>query len=466
MRASLGVSAGSEIVCSTLMVSTADGDQRFDYRVISADEANADLGELIASAIDLMTTQVPRETLQLSGIAVGYRDRDQTHSIRSAVGTQRRDLRLVPESAAALRYLQHTGDISHVETVGICDFGATGLTVTVLDAEDGEVLESQRTEAISGNAIDELVYHLLARRHNIGERGRRPNRGMLLVRGRAAKEHLSTSPVVTIDHVAGRPVELTRDDLEHLISGLLYEAADFVGKVIANARCKPELLAVIGGSANIPAVSSVLAHQLGISVLAVDEPEAAIAKGAALLADSSQPLSYPVVSLAADAPVGTFTKVAGTLVGVAVVVGLIVAYGVQALTSGSQEGVSPAGTTVAPPPLTSPVLPITTAPSPLPLPAIGAPDTRPRASLPAERTVAPTTAPRTTLPRTTAPIPTTAATTPTRAANDTSDANPTGSLDPAPSQGAPEPEPARSSPENIRVLPNGALVDPFAAPLQ
>lgn len=382
MRASLGVSAGSEIVCSTLMLTAPDGGQTFDYRVISADEANTDLGDLVASSIELMTTQVSRETVQLNGIAVAYRDKEQTHSIRSAVGTQRRDLRLVPESIAALTYLRHTGDVAQIETVAICDFGANGLTVTVMDQVDGTVLETQRTETISGNAIDELVYHLLARRHNIVEWGRRLNRGMLTVRGRTAKEHLSTSKVVTIDHVAGRPVELTRNDLEGLIVDLLEEAAVFTGKVLANSQRKPELLAVIGGGANIPSIADTLVDQLGIPVLALDEPEAVIAKGAALLADSAQPMSYPVVSLAADQPVGTFTKVAGVVLGAFVVVGLIVGYGVQLLTQSNNSGVSPAGTSNDQPPI------LTTVPAPT-----STPNVAPNQRIPAHSTadVLPTT---------------------------------------------------------------------------
>jgi hypothetical protein len=358
------VSAGSEIVCSTLLVTAPDGSQTFDYRVISADEANTDLGDLVASAIELMTTQVTREAVQLNGISVAYRDRDQTHSIHSAVGAQRRDLRLVPECAAALTYLQHTGDVAHTETVGICDFGASGLTVTVVDQIDGSVLEAQRTEAISGNAIDELVYHLLARRHNIGsERGRRPNRGMLTIRGRTAKEHLSTAKAVTIDHVAGRPVELTREDLENLISGLLHEAAVFVSKVLANSPRRPELLAVIGGGANIPAVSATLVHHLGLPVLAVDEPEAAIAKGAALMADS-MPANYPLSNSGNDQAAGPVTKVAGLLVGAVVVVGLVVGYGIQALTSHNGNSVAPAGTSDSSTSTTSPEPLVTQAPVP------------------------------------------------------------------------------------------------------
>jgi molecular chaperone DnaK (HSP70) len=347
------------------MITAPDGSQTFDYRVISADEANTDLGDLVASAIELMTTQVPREAVQLNGISVAYRDRDQTHSIRSAVGTQRRDLRLVPESAAALSYLRYTGDLAEKQTVGICDFGASGLTVTVMDQIDGSVLETQRTEAISGNAMDELVYHLLARRHNIGgERGRRPNRGMLTIRGRTAKEHLSTARAVTIDHVAGRPVELTRDDLESLIGGLLHEAAVFVSKVLANAPRRPELLAVIGGGANIPAVSDMLVHHLGLPVLAVDEPEAAIAKGAALIADSTQ-ANYPVVSLGNDQAAGTLARVGGLLAGAVVVVGLVVGYGVQTLTSHGNS-VTPAGTSDSTAPTTSaPTQPTTAVTAPI-----------------------------------------------------------------------------------------------------
>ncbi len=345
MRTALGVSAGSEVVCSALIRTTPNGEQTTEYRVISADDgANTDLGDLVASAIELMTTQLPSEDVQPDGIAVAYRTEEQTQSIRSAVGTRRRDLQLVPESAAALTYLRSTGEVAQFSTIGLVDLGAGGLTVTVLDQIDGTVLESQRTTDISGSAIDELVYQHLANEHYARERGVRQSRTQLIARSRAAKEHLSTNDAVTIDHIAGRPLELTRADFDLFIADLVRDAAVFADSVFARAPRRPEMVAVIGGGANISCLRTGLLDGLALPILTLDEPEAVIAKGAALLADSAGPLSFPVVSMGSQAPVGTFTKVAGALIGAFVVVGLIVGYGVQALTPSADSGISPAGT--------------------------------------------------------------------------------------------------------------------------
>ncbi|MFE9325611.1 Hsp70 family protein [Nocardia sp. NPDC052278] len=371
MRTSLGISAGNEVVCSALVATASNGAQSFDYRVVSADAAHSDLGDLVASSIELMTTQLP--TTQLSydvafpthpvgarfagaksvgvdsaagrpptSVAVAYRSKEQAQVIRSATGKQR-DLRLVPEGTAALTYLRYTGLVDRYETVAIVDLGATGLSVTVADQADATILRTERTAAISGNAVDELIYHHLVDLH-YARRGTRPNRGMLTNRGRAAKEHLSIAPAVTIDHVAGQPLKLTRADFEELISDLLRETAVFVAAVFARAPTFPQAVIVIGGGANIPAVLSTLERALDIPVHTIDDPEAVIAKGAALVADSVQPSVFPVVG-AADAPVGTFTKVAGTLAGAIVVVGLVIGYGVKTFAPTGDDEISPAGTT-------------------------------------------------------------------------------------------------------------------------
>ncbi|MEV6771386.1 Hsp70 family protein [Nocardia sp. NPDC051030] len=381
MRTSLGISAGSEVVCSATVATTQNGVQNFDYRVVTADTAHSDLGDLVASSIELMTTQMPRDIVHpvgahpvaMSGvhhspesappadIAVAYRDREQAQIIRSAIGRQRRDVRLIPESTAALSFLRHTGLLDRYETVAVLDIGATGATVTVADHADDTVLRSERTTTISGNAVDELILQHLLDCH-LARRGTRPNRGMLLNRSRAAKEHLSIAPAVTIDHVAGQPLKLTRVDFEELISDLLRELAVFARGVFARAPKFPEAVAVIGGGANTPAIVVQLERQLDVPVFTVPEPEAAIAKGAALVADSATPATFPVISLGSDAPVGTFTKLAGTLAGAIVVVGLIIGYGVKELVpepQGTNYSPTTAGTT-------QPVVP--TAPSTGPTP--------------------------------------------------------------------------------------------------
>ncbi|WP_431964223.1 Hsp70 family protein [Nocardia sp. bgisy134] len=373
MRTSLGISAGNEVVCSALVATAPNGAQSFDYRVVSADAAHSDIGDLVASSIDLMTTQLPSQQVphdiawptqpvgvRFAGtgsvgleaaagrpptsVAVAYRSKEQAQVIRSATGKQR-ELELVPEGTAALTFLRHTGLLDRYETVAVVDLGATGLSVTVAEQADGTVLRSERIHAISGNAIDDLIYHHLVDLH-YARRGTRPNRRMLTNRGRAAKEHLSVSPAVTIDHVAGRPLKLTRADFEELIGDLLRDTALFTAAVFARAPKSPEAVAVIGGGANIPAVLETLERALDVPVLTVDDPEAVIAKGAALVADAAQPSGFPVAAgIGGDAPAGTFTKVIGTLAGAIVVVGLVVGYGFKTFAPTSDEEVSPAGTT-------------------------------------------------------------------------------------------------------------------------
>ncbi|WP_336085245.1 Hsp70 family protein [Nocardia sp. SSK8] len=386
MRTSLGISAGNEVVCSALVATGPSGEQHFDYRVVSADAAHSDLGDLVSSSIELMTTQLPvSETAGLIGepvgryssgvqrrtestrtrpptsVAVAYRDKEQAQAIRAAT-TRRRDLRLVPEGTAALSYLRETGLLDRYATVAVIDLGATGLTVTVADYADGSVLHTERTPTLSGNAIDELIYHHLVDLH-YARRGARPNRATLTNRGRAAKEHLSIAPAVTIDHVAGQPLKLTRSDFEELIGGLLRNIALFSSSVFSRAPRRPEAVAVIGGCANIPAVVETLAARLDMPVLTVPDPEAVIAKGAALVADAAAPSALPAALQGAsltDVPSGTVTKVVGTLAGAVVVVGLVIGYGVQAITPDSTD-VTPAGTSSS---VRQPSLPGSPAPTP------------------------------------------------------------------------------------------------------
>ncbi|WP_227984220.1 Hsp70 family protein [Nocardia spumae] len=362
MRTSLGISAGNEVVCSAVVTTAPNGAQTFDYRVVSADVAHSDPGDLVASSIELMTTQMPRDYLHRVGthtpgalvpqsqpvppgaIAVAYRDREQAMAIRAAIGRERRDVQLIPESTAALTYLRHTGLLDRYETVAVIDLGASGMTVTVADLADDTVLRSERTDAISGAAVDELIYHHLLDCH-FSRRGTRPNRQMLINRSRAAKEHLSIAPAVTIDHVAGQPLKLTRADFGELIAGLLQEAADYARAVFARAPKSPAAVTVIGGGANITAVVDGLESLLDIPVLSVPEPESATAKGAALVADSVQPSPFSPITLGSDGSAGTFTKLIGTLAGAIVVVGLVVGYGVKELVPTAHQDVTPAGTT-------------------------------------------------------------------------------------------------------------------------
>ncbi|MEU1984288.1 Hsp70 family protein [Nocardia sp. NPDC019395] len=388
MRTSLGISAGNEVVCSALVTTAANGARKFDYRVVSAD-AHSDLGDLVASSIELMTTQLPAshppevvfgphvpapQTSGLdviadrppTGVAVAYRSKEQAQAIRMATG-RHREPQLVQETTAALTFLRDTGLLDRYGTVAVIDLGASGCTVTVADPADGAVLHTARSTTVSGRTIDDLLYRHLVDQH-YARRGTRPNRSVLVNRARTAKEHLSVTQAVTIDHIAGRPLKLTRTDFESLTAGLLEELARFTTMTFGLADRTPEAVVVIGGGANIPAVLETLRDELDLPVLTVPDPDAVIAKGAALVADTAR-AAAPAGALTPDKSGNTLLKAFGTIAGAIVVVGLIVGYGMNTGTPDSEDEVSPAGTTSSaqlPPattvaPTTTTVVPTTTA---------------------------------------------------------------------------------------------------------
>ncbi|MET8799943.1 Hsp70 family protein [Nocardia sp. NPDC004568] len=380
MRTSLGISAGNEVVCSALVTTAANGARTFDYRVVSAD-AHSDLGDLVASSIELMTTQLPAshsheavfgtqlpatQTSGLdvmadrppTGVAVAYRSKEQAHAIRLATGKQR-EPQLVPETTAALTFLRDTGLLDRYATVAVVDLGASGCTVSVADPADGTVLHTARSGTVSGRAVDDLLYRHLVDQH-YARRGTRPNRSVLVNRARTAKEHLSVTQAVTIDHIAGKPLKLTRDDFESLTAGVWREMARFASMTFGLADRAPEAVVVIGGGANIPAVLEALRDDLRLPVLTVPDPDAVIAKGAALLADTARSAA-PIGALTPDKSGNTLLKAFGTVAGAIVVVGLIVGYGVNTMAPSSDEEVSPAGTTSsAQLPTTATIAPTTT----------------------------------------------------------------------------------------------------------
>lgn len=497
MRTSLGISAGNEVVCSALVATGPAGEQNFDYRVVSADAAHSDLGDLVSSSIELMTTQLPVTQGAMAGeplgryagahrraestrsrpptsVAVAYRNKEQAQAIRAACA-HHRDLRLVPEGTAAMTYLRDTGLLDRYATVAVVDLGATGLTVTVVDHADGAVLHTERTPTLSGNAIDELIYHHLVDLH-YARRGTRPNRSTLTNRGRAAKEHLSIAPAVTIDHVAGQPLKLTRSDFEELIGGLLRNIALFTASVFTRAPKYPEAVAVIGGCANIPAVVDTLHDRLDVPVLTVPDPEAVIAKGAALVADAAAPSALQVAALG-DAPSGTFTKVAGTLAGAVVVVGLVIGYGVQAISPDSPD-VSPAGTSST---VRQPALPVVPQQGPTPQNSESTDRTGVTNSPPTTEatTPAPSTTPSTTPPATTpSPVAPPSSTAPTLRPDPNLPQipypeSPLGPIDSGSSGGrqqrpsTPNTSPSQQRPaQSLLPIPPAASTTPSEAPLQ
>lgn len=225
---------------------------------------------------------------------------------------------IVPDSTAALTALATQPGMPGSGVVVLCDFGASGASVTLADAAAGlaPIGETLRVTAFSGNRVDEdLLNDVLAGRTA-------PAGGLVRLREacRLAKERLSTQSDTMLDvDLDGQhwSVPISRTRLEGLLEGPFTAFLDALGDALERAGVRGADLAAVaavGGMAAVPAVTARLGEELRVPVLTTAQPDAAAATGAALIAGTPAPpsagSSAPSASsattavTAADAPTG------------------------------------------------------------------------------------------------------------------------------------------------------------------
>ncbi|MBY4128590.1 Hsp70 family protein [Rhodococcus fascians] len=348
MRVGVGVSTGSEVVCAALVTVDFDGSRTVEYRTVSTDrQANTDLGELVTSAVELMASLVPGHRSP-DAIAVTYRTEEHATKIRSALTHTTRDVRLVPESAAAMADLATTGLIDGYDTIALVDLGASGLSVTVTDRTTGTVSAHGRSDVVSGNALDALVKNLVQdmTRDNLRD-DIRDDRGIGSARYRSIKEQLSRQDEVRIERYSGVPLTVGRSAFETAASPHFDDAAHFVRSVFDESTHEPEAIVLIGGGAHIPLLAGALTDMFHARIVRLPEPDAVLAVGAASVAASIADNDYPLVS-AARKNAGRMSRYSGAVAAAVVAGGLVLAYGLQTMAPADDPSVSPAGSATNP----------------------------------------------------------------------------------------------------------------------
>ncbi|MFC8179150.1 hypothetical protein ACFULT_09765 [Rhodococcus sp. NPDC057297] len=313
MRTAIGVSTGTEVVCAALIIEEDNGSRTVEYRTVSADsEVNTDVGDLVASAIDVVLALAPPpdgvgahagERVRPEVIAVTHRTEDHAASIRSACGRSTHAIVLVPETAAAHAFLDDAGSIARYRTVTVVDVGATGTTVSVIDTASGEVRHAERTSQFGGDLADRLEWDLL-------ERGGSDD---------------------------------GRDEYETALRPHVVKVGHFARRVAASAGFDAEAVVLIGGGARIPSIRAVLGSVLDLPVILPSDPDTVLAQGAALLALHGAPGRFPTVADGRGSGARSFGRYGSALAGALLVGGIVLAYGIQTLTPSNDSGVSPAG---------------------------------------------------------------------------------------------------------------------------
>lgn len=221
---------------------------------------------------------------------------------------------LISDATAALTALRAEPNFPTGGVVALCDFGASGTTVTLSDAGSGftQLGAPARYRDVSGDSIDQLILDHLRDGTPIDSSGglagttRMGSLARLLDQCRQAKEALSTAPVATLSSVTGEDVELTRTEFDYLLFGPLDEFLSGVEELLRqNNIAKLGAVATVGGGAAIPLLATRLAARLGAPVHTTPHPGSSAAIGAAAYGQQH------AAGVPASPPVETPTQLAG-----------------------------------------------------------------------------------------------------------------------------------------------------------
>jgi actin-like ATPase involved in cell morphogenesis len=228
-------------------------------------------------------------------------------------------LALVPDSVAALIALRANPGLPNRGIIAVCDFGGTGTTLSLLDADGYQaVAPTVRHGEFSGDLIDQaLLTHVVAELSSTGSFDTSATSAigsLTRLRGacRYAKEELSSNieTTLTADVPGYRgDIRVGRFELEDAFREPLDGFMAVVHETLQRNGIRVEdLVAVasVGGVASIPAVTMTLSEQLGAPLITAPRPHLTAAIGAALRAargpgDSATALAPTAAGAVADA---------------------------------------------------------------------------------------------------------------------------------------------------------------------
>jgi Hsp70 protein len=228
---------------------------------------------------------------------------------------------LISDATAALTALYAKPGFPTDGFVALCDFGASGTSVTLTNAASNfqQIGSSVRYTDFAGDEIDQLIAnHLRAgapdadTTTDLASTARMGSQTRLLSECRRAKEELSAATVTTIPTGSGGDIRLSRTEFEQLISGPLDRFVSTVEDVLQRngiPRANLAAVATVGGGASIPLLSNRLSERLQVPIFTTPQPAFSAAIGAAVL---GQQQSSAGAATAAGAVVETPTELVGT----------------------------------------------------------------------------------------------------------------------------------------------------------
>jgi len=205
---------------------------------------------------------------------------------------------LVSDATAALTALQQEPGVPARGVIAVCDFGASGTSITLADAAQGfaPIGPTVRHHDLSGDLIDQAlltkVISDLSAAGSIDLSGTSAIGSLTRLRAqcRGAKERLSTASVTSLAvdlPGSGGEVRVTRNELDDAIRAPLEGFVAELQETLQRSGIRStDLVAVasVGGGARIPFVTTTLSEHLRVPVITSAQPELAAAIGGGLRA--------------------------------------------------------------------------------------------------------------------------------------------------------------------------------------
>ena len=199
---------------------------------------------------------------------------------------------LISDATAAMAALRTQPGFPTDGVVALCDFGASGTSVSLINARPNSqpIGPPLRYAEFSGDAIDQLILnHLRAAAPQLSECQR-------------AKEQLSTATVTTVAPGAagsGDAIQLSRNEFEQLISEPLDRFLGALDEALQRnniARSTLAAVAIVGGSASIPLITTRLSGHLQVPIITAPDATFSAAIGAAVLGQRRSSAAVPTTA--------------------------------------------------------------------------------------------------------------------------------------------------------------------------
>ncbi|WP_027332384.1 Hsp70 family protein [Mycolicibacterium tusciae] len=272
--------------------------------IVAADGSTHLADGVLADALRALLLTLTGGRPPVGPVAVSY----PAHWRQTAVEGLRSALAAVPlfgnpgpvtlhsDATAALTSLQDDPGVPTRGVIALCDFGGTGTSITLLDADAGyaPLAPTVRHTDLSGDLVDQaLLTHVindLSAAGSIDLSGTSAIGSLTALRAqcRGAKERLSTDSVTSLmADVPGHrgEVRLTRNELDDAIR---QPVADFAGvlqdTLQRNGVRELAAVASVGGGARIPIVTTTMSEHFRVPVITHGQPELTAAIGAGLTA--------------------------------------------------------------------------------------------------------------------------------------------------------------------------------------